>query len=84
MVAYRTSDATVSAHSAEAVTPADDGVLKPTRGLFVGGAGDVKVDMAENGSAITFAGVAAGTLLPIQVVRVYDTDTDATDIVALY
>lgn len=84
MTAYRTADATVSAHSAEAVTPSDTGALKPTRGLFVGGPGDVKVDMAERGSAIVFAGLLGGTLLPIQVVRVYSTDTDATDIVALY
>ena len=84
MVAYRTSNATVSAHSAEAVTPSDSTVLKPTRGLFVGGAGDVKVDMVENGTAIVFTSVLAGTVLPIQVTRVYSTDTDASNIVALY
>ena len=84
MTAYRSADATVSAHSAVAVTPNDTGTLNPTRGLYVGGAGAVKVDMAENGSAVTFAGLQAGTVLPIQVVRVYSTDTDATDIVALY
>jgi hypothetical protein len=84
MPAYRTADAAAPAHSAEAVTPSNSTVLKPTRGLFVGGAGPVKVDMADTGTAITFAGVAAGTLLPIQVVKVYSTGTDATDIVALY
>lgn len=84
MTAYRTADATVSAHSAEAVTPSDTGTLKPTRGLFVGGPGNIKVDMSERGSAVTFVGLQAGTLLPIQVVRVYSTDTNATSIIALY
>lgn len=84
MTAYRSADATVSAHSAEAVTPSDSTVLKPTRGLYVGAAGNVKVDMAERGTAVTFVGLQAGTLLPVQVIKVYSTDTDATDIVALY
>ena len=80
---YRTADATVSAFDAAAVTPADDGALRPTRGLYIGGAGDVKVDMTL-GNTVTFAGLLAGTILPIQVTRVYSTDTTATDIVALY
>lgn len=84
MPAYRTADATVSAHSAEAVTASDSTALKPTRALFIGGAGNVKVDMADTGTAVTFTGVQAGALLPIQVVKVYSTDTTATDIVALY
>lgn len=84
MTAYRSADATVSAHSAEAVTPSDSTVLKPTRGLYIGTAGDVKVDMAERGTAVIFAGVQAGTLLPVQVTKVYSADTDATDILALY
>lgn len=54
-----------------------------TRALYVGGAGDVKVDMSGSGT-VTFVGVLAGTILPIRVDRVYLTGTDATDIVALY
>ena len=80
---YRTADATVSAYDAAAVTPADDGALRPTRALYVGGAGNLKVDMAL-GSTVTFVGALAGTVLPLQVTRVYSTDTTATDIVALY
>lgn len=52
------------------------------KGLFIGGAGNVKVRMAD-GVDVTFTGVAAGTLLPIQVVRVWSTGTTATNIVAL-
>lgn len=80
---YRTADATVSAYDAASVTPSDSTALRPTRGLYVGGAGNVKVDMAL-GTTVTFASVAAGTILPIQVVKVYSTDTTATNIVALY
>lgn len=80
---YRTADATVSAYDAAAVTPGDSTALRPTRGLYVGGAGNVKVEMSL-GNVVTFSSVAAGTLLPIQVVKVYSTDTTATNIVALY
>lgn len=80
---YRTADATVSAYDATTVTPADDGVLRVTRALYVGGSGDIKVDMAL-GTTVTFSAVLAGSILPIQVSRVYSTDTSATSIVALY
>jgi hypothetical protein len=36
------------------------------------------------GTTLTFTGVQAGSILPIQVKRVYSTDTTATGIVALY
>jgi hypothetical protein len=84
MTAYRSADATVSAHSAEVVTPSNSTVLKPTRALYIGGAGDVKVDMAERGTAVLFTALLAGTILPVQVTKVYSTDTDATNIIALY
>lgn len=66
------------------ITPSDTEDLEEvTRGLFVGGIGDVKVDMAGVGT-ITFVGLAAGIVHPFQVKRVYATDTDATDIVGVY
>ena len=80
---YRTADATVSAYDAAEVTPSNSVEIRPTRGLFVGAAGNIKVDMAL-GTTLTFTGVQAGSILPIQVKRVYSTDTTATDIVALY
>lgn len=74
------------AWSAAAVSPNDSTDLSrvPTRGLYIGGAGDVEVNMAGAGSAIVFAGVLAGTILPIRVDRVLNGNTDATNIVALY
>lgn len=61
------------------------------RALYIGGAGNIKVtmskDFAENGDdsvTVTFNGIVAGTVLPIQVVNVQSTTTTATDIVALF
>ena len=83
--AYLSADATVSAHRASAVTASDATVYaQPTRGLYVGTAGNITVDMADGGSPILFVGVQGGTLLPLQVTRVYATGTTATNIVALY
>ena len=83
MSAYRSADATVSAVGAAAITTSDSGTIPTTRGVYVGGTGDVKVDMADRGT-VTFVGVAAGTLLPLQVTRVYATGTTATNLVAVY
>jgi hypothetical protein len=51
--------------------------------LYVGGAGNLRV-LTAGGNDVTLFGVAAGTFIPIQVVRVYSTNTTATDIVALW
>ena len=70
--------------TAVAVTPSDTVSLtpNPTRALYVGGAGNVVVLIG--GSAVTFTGVQAGSILPICVTRVNSTNTTATNIVALY
>jgi hypothetical protein len=71
------------ASRAEAVTPSDSTDLTyVSRGLWVGGAGNVAVVMV-SGDAVTFSGVVAGTLLPIRVSRVKSTSTTATLILAL-
>ncbi len=79
---------TAPAVSGIAVTPNDstDLSVSPTRGLWVGGAGTVKVDFldGETVTTVSIVGVAAGTLLPFRVSRVYSTGTGATSIVALY
>jgi len=67
-----------------AVTPSDTvDLATPTRALYVGGTGDVKVDMV-GGSTLTFAAVQAGTLLAIRVRRVYATGTTAGSIVGVW
>lgn len=69
-----------------AVTPSDTTDLPAlTFGVYVGGAGNLTVDFADvNAKGILLAGVPAGSILPIQVVRVRQTGTTATNIVALY
>lgn len=81
---YLTADATVSARRAAAVTTSDSSIFEePTRAVYIGGAGTLKVDMVSGGT-VTFTGLLAGTLLPVQVVRIYATGTTATSIIALY
>lgn len=68
-----------------AITPDDDTDLTIVpRALYVGGAGDIVVNMFRDGTAITFVGVTAGTVLPIRVLRVKSTSTTATSILGLY
>jgi hypothetical protein len=70
--------------NAVAVTPHDTNDLTyVTRGVYVGGAGTVKVNMQDSGT-VTFTGVPVGTLLPIRATRVYSTGTTATTILALW
>lgn len=70
------------ARNAAAVTPNDSTDLtNPAKALWVGTAGDVKVD-THGGDTVTFANVSG--LLPVAVRRVHSTGTDATDIVAIW
>lgn len=73
-----------SSGTAAAVTPNDSADLAYiARGLYVGGAGTLKVTL-EDGTNLTFGAVTAGSLLPIRVSRVWSTGTSATNIVALF
>lgn len=78
-----------SGEGAVAVTPSDtvNISLPPsspyTRGIYVGVTGDLSVLMVD-GSTATFVGVAAGVIHPIAVVRVNETDTTATNLIAVY
>jgi len=51
--------------------------------LYIGVAGNVKVDVADLGTGIIFVAVAAGSILPVKVNKIYATGTTAQDIVAL-
>lgn len=81
-VYYKTPEATVSAYKGAAVTPSDTTQLEVTRGLYIGGAGNLVVTMAD-GNNVTFANHPVG-YAPIQVTKVLSTGTTATSIVALY
>ena len=72
------------AQNASAVTPNDsEDLTVVARGLYVGSAGDVKVDMLGSGT-VTFVAVQTGTILPVRAARVYSTGTTATSIIALW
>jgi hypothetical protein len=64
------------------VTASDSTVLGRTRAIWVGGAGNMAVKMAD-GDIIVFIGITAGTMLPISVTQVRSTSTTATNILAL-
>ena len=75
---------TSPAFGAAAITPSNDTDLTyVTRGIYVGVAGTLKVDM-EDGTTVSFVGLAAGMVHPLRVKRVYDTGTAATSIVGVY
>lgn len=72
------------AQGATLLTPSDSADLAiPSRGLYVGGTGNVKVTM-RGGDTLLFTGLAAGVIHPISVVRVWSTTTTATSIIAVY
>lgn len=77
--------ATASYQNASAVTPSDTEDLSTTASaLYIGGAGDVKVDMEGTGEAVIFKAVPVGTILNGRFTKVYDADTDATYIISLW
>ena len=85
---YRTGESdgrNAPAFGAVVVTTNDstDLTKAPTRALYIGVAGDVKVDMMDGSAGVVFKAAPVG-VLPIRVTRVYATGTTATNIVALY
>jgi len=51
--------------------------------LYVGNTGNLRV-LTSSGADLTFVGIPAGSFVPVQVKRVFDTGTTATDILALW
>ena len=74
--------ATAPAGYGVAVTPSDSVVIPMTRALYVGVGGNIRVtDINDN---VTYANVPSGSILPVQVSKVFATGTTASSIVALY
>lgn len=69
--------------TALAVTPSDGSDLsgEPYFAVWVGTGGNLKVDMADGGSAVTLNNCASGQLIPIMVERIYSTGTTASNII---
>jgi hypothetical protein len=81
------------AYNAESITPSDTNNIT-TGGvtiqgldsgvcLYVGVGGDVQVTMI-GGQVVLFENVADGSFLPIQVNKVWQSNTNASSILALY
>lgn len=68
---------------AAAVTTSDTALFATPSIVFVGGGGTVRVLTAQ-GSDVTFTGVLSGSILPVQVSRVYATTTTATNMVRIF
>lgn len=54
-----------------------------TQAIYVGGTGNMKV-LTSAGQTVLFESIPAGTLLPVRATKVFDTDTTATKMVALF
>lgn len=68
------------------VTPSDSANLTrgQCRALYVGGGGDVALVCDIGEPAVTFYGVAHGSILPVETLQVRATGTTANRIIALY
>lgn len=68
---------------AASVTPSDTVNLATPSVIWVGTAGNVRVLTAQ-GSDVVFTAVPGGTVLPVQVIRVWATGTAATNMVRIF
>ena len=68
---------------AQAVTTSDTVNLLNPSVIYVGATGNIQVTTA-NGDIVTFTGVPSGSVLPVQVIRVWATLTTATNMVRIY
>lgn len=82
----------LQANRAAVVTPSDTANIPnisdpaiPNNGcvIFVGVGGDLRVSTT-GGDDVVFKNVPTGSFVPVQVVKVFATNTTATDIVALW
>jgi hypothetical protein len=67
---------------AAAVTPSDTVTFEPSI-IFVGGVGNVTVRTAQ-GSTVLFFSVPGGTVIPVQVIQVRATGTNASNLVRIF
>lgn len=68
---------------AVAITPSDTVNLTTPAVIYVGTGGNVVVTTAQ-GTKITFTGVQGGTVIPVQVLRVWNTNTTASGLVGVF
>lgn len=68
---------------ATTITTSDTTNLPTPSVIYVGGAGAVKVTTAQ-GDDVTFSGLQAGTVIPVQVIRVWTSGLTATNLLRIY
>jgi hypothetical protein len=68
---------------AAVVTPSDTNNFREPSVIWIGTAGNVRVLTAQ-GSDVLFSAVPGGTVLPVQVIRVWSTNTNALNIVRIF
>ena len=68
---------------AAAVTTSDVNNLREPSVIYVGTTGNVRVTTAE-GSDVTFTAVPAGAVIPVRVIRVWATNTTASNMVRIF
>jgi hypothetical protein len=68
---------------AAAVTPSNSVNLTEPSVIYVGTSGNVQVTTAQ-GSTVVFSNMASGAILPVQVLRVWQTNTTATNLVRVF
>ena len=72
------------AEGCAAVTPSDSTTFSPApRALYVGTQGNVSI-VDQRGVTTLFTAVPGGTILPVRAARVMNTNTTASNIVALF
>jgi len=67
---------------AASVTPSDTNTFTPSV-IYAGGGGIIRV-MTAQGTDVTFNSLQPGSVLPLQVIRVYSSTTTATNIVRIF
>lgn len=77
--------ATLPAHNGVVITKSNSDIFaRPTRAVYVGGTGHMKVRFVGGQDNVLLSAIPAGSLLPIAIDKIYDTDTTATLMVALW
>ena len=69
--------------SAFSITPSDAANLGNVAVVYVGVAGNVRVTTAQ-GDDVTFLGLPAGVVVPVQVLKVWAASTTATNLIGIY
>ena len=68
--------------SAQTFSTSDTAYLSTPSIIYVGGAGNVKVTTAQ-GDDVTFNGLLAGQVIPVQVIRVWTSSLTATNLLRI-